>query len=68
MLCFQTLVPMQSQYVSVPDLNVNEAQSIITLLLQNRARSLTSTQMEIILTTFKNSPSPLFLKVRHYST
>ncbi|WAR22531.1 NWD1-like protein [Mya arenaria] len=60
---FKTLVPDEGQHVGVPDLGEGEARTIVTALLEGRNRRLTHAQTDILLNTFKQNPTPLFLKL-----
>ncbi|KAH3870297.1 hypothetical protein DPMN_033479 [Dreissena polymorpha] len=56
------LFPDEDRYIHVPELDQRDAHNIVALWAQKRNRTLTQTQMELLLTTFRKCPTLLFLK------
>ncbi|KAH3862289.1 hypothetical protein DPMN_025255 [Dreissena polymorpha] len=59
---YETFPVLKDRYIHVPELDQRDAHSIVALWAQKRNRTLTQTQMELLLTTFRKCPTPLFLK------
>ncbi|KAH3785932.1 hypothetical protein DPMN_164028, partial [Dreissena polymorpha] len=57
------LFPDEDRYIQVPELGQRDAHSIVSLWAEKRKRKLTPPQMDIMLSTFRKCPTPLFLKL-----
>ncbi|KAH3895797.1 hypothetical protein DPMN_019963 [Dreissena polymorpha] len=57
------LFPDEDRYIQVPELGQRDALSIVSLWAEKRNRKLTPPQMDILLSTFRKCPTPLFLKM-----
>ncbi|KAH3703936.1 hypothetical protein DPMN_158643 [Dreissena polymorpha] len=62
------LFPDEDRYIQVPELDQRDAHSIVASWAQKWNRTLTQTQMELLLTTFRKCPTPLFLKLSAVQT
>ncbi|XP_052281860.1 NACHT domain- and WD repeat-containing protein 1-like [Dreissena polymorpha] len=57
------LFPDAERFIQVPELGERDAHSIVSSWAEKRNRKLTPPQMDLLLSTFRKCPTPLFLKL-----